>query len=509
MTKQEQITQANHTQPPIVVDIYCRVSTEEQEDNTSLLKTQMPDCRQYAKDHSFIIGMEHKEVYSGFKYRERELLELMRKRYREGIIHGVIIRTFDRLSRSQVHFAILVEEMEHYGVELYCVKEQLDDTPIGRFTRTVLSFIAEMEREKILDRTANGRLNKAKDGKIVAGVKPPYGWKWKLNEKGGKEHIILNDEQVKTIRWIAECYNRGDTCKSIVKRLIDDKVPSPSGDSDKWSDRAVMRILTDIRITGKHAQQFTRRTKGVENPLETVDMPDGTYPAIISEELFERIQRRTAANKEEASRNAQNPEYYLLRAGFVKCQCGNAMVGVELKRPGKPNWAPRYVYQCRCSVNISSNVHRVPSLKLDGIVWQWLQQLADHVALIERAIELATNANTIESDTKAIEASLKKWKQKAQNYQEDLDDDTLRGDTRASVRHSLNHANQMIEQLETERAQVMLGMIDREREKAAFQEILEWCKKAKEAREKLTYQRKRDFLRLIGVVVIVKRVNLK
>ena len=56
----------------------------------------------------------------------------MRERYREGKIQGVVIRTLDRLSRSQTHIAILMEEMEHYYTTLYSIKEVIDDTPMAR-----------------------------------------------------------------------------------------------------------------------------------------------------------------------------------------------------------------------------------------------------------------------------------------------------------------------------------------------------------------------------------------
>jgi RadC-like JAB domain len=50
----------------------------------------------------------------------------------------------------------------------------------------------------------------------------------------------------------------------------------------------------------------------------------------------------------------------------------------------------------------------------------------------------------------------------------------------------------------------MAGMIDKDREKEAYQDILKWCKKVKESREELTYQQKRDFLRMLGVVVVIE-----
>src|SRR5437879_3870634 len=86
----------------IIVDIYCRVSTDDQEDNTSL-DEQEAVGREYCRQHGFIVGMVHREVFSGYVYREREKLALMRKRYRDGNIQGVVICTLDRLSRHQTH----------------------------------------------------------------------------------------------------------------------------------------------------------------------------------------------------------------------------------------------------------------------------------------------------------------------------------------------------------------------------------------------------------------------
>src|SRR6266851_2819574 len=161
----------------IIVDLYCRVSRDPQEDNTSL-DEQEAAGRQFCRDNGLIVGMVHRETYTGYLYRERKKLSLMRERYREGKIQGVVIRTLDRLSRSQTHVAILMEEMEHYKVTLHSVKEIIDDTPMGKFARMVLAFVAEMEREKIMDRTVTGKINKAKAGIVVTGNKPLYGWKW-------------------------------------------------------------------------------------------------------------------------------------------------------------------------------------------------------------------------------------------------------------------------------------------------------------------------------------------
>lgn len=139
----------------IVVDIYCRVATSSPEDTTHL-NEQEQACREYCQAHNLTVGAVFHDVFSGNQYRERSGLKSIRLRYREGRIEGVVITTFDRLSRSQFHLIIMLEEMKRYNVTLYIVKEKMEDTVVGRLVATVLTFIAELEREKGLDNELNG-----------------------------------------------------------------------------------------------------------------------------------------------------------------------------------------------------------------------------------------------------------------------------------------------------------------------------------------------------------------
>ncbi len=258
-----------------IVDIYCRVSTDPQEDNTSL-DEQEAAGRAYCASNGLVIGMVHRETFSGYQYRERKKLSLMRERYREGKINGVVIRTLDRLIRSQTHVAILMEEMEHYGITLYSVKEVIDDTPMGKFARMVLAFVAEMEREKIMDRTITGKINKAHAGKVVSGNKALYGWKWVFNDKGERDYLVLDEDQAAVLRQAGQEYAAGVSLRQILKRLEAEGVPGPGG--KQWYPRTLRHTLTDPRMTGKNVRLFTNHKKNAKQHLEEVDLPDDTYP---------------------------------------------------------------------------------------------------------------------------------------------------------------------------------------------------------------------------------------
>lgn len=471
-----------------IVDIYCRVSTDDQENNTSF--DEQEACgREYCRQHNLIVGEVWKESHSGFFYRERKKLAKMRKRYQENKIQGVVFRTLDRLSRKQEHVAILLEELEHYNIEIHCVKEVIDNTSMGKFARMVLAFVAEMEREKIMDRTMTGRTNAVKQGsmKAVSTHKLRYGFKWA--DPITKDKIILNKKEAAVVRWMAIQYGKGVGSITIRQKLNEWGIPSPSG--KKWRECSIMRILGDRRITGINAQVFVNKAKRYKTHHDTVDVPDGTYPAIISVELFEKIERRMVRNKAAASRSSKNPEEFLLRAGYVRCSiCGYSMGARTDTRYGA------YVYRCGRHGSIVSK-------PLDEAIWSKVEQLADHVTLIEEAIKLATDDNKLERDVAAIDASIKRWKQTAANYLDDLRDSSLTGESRAGIRKLMNDANIMVQGLENERAQLATGIIDKERQETAYQEILSWCKEVKEARGELSYQRKRDFIEMLGMVVTI------
>src|SRR5260370_38206393 len=95
-----------------VVDIYCRVSTDPQEDNSSL-DEQEAAGREYCRANGLIVGLVHSETFSRYQSPERKKLLIKRARYREGLVKGVVIRMLDCLSRSQTTVTILTMRKAH------------------------------------------------------------------------------------------------------------------------------------------------------------------------------------------------------------------------------------------------------------------------------------------------------------------------------------------------------------------------------------------------------------
>ncbi len=484
----------------IVADIYCRVSSDDQEDNTSL-DLQEREGREYCAAHGLIVGLVHKEVYSGYKYRERKKLALMRERCRDKKIGGVVFRTLDRLSRQQSHVAILLEEMEHYGVAVHCIKEVIDETVQGKFARMILAFVAEMEREKILDRTMSGRVERAKEGKVsvlVAGNKPRYGWKW--HDPATKDYLVHDEEAVKLIKRLVSEFVNGVPVMQMIVGLEEEGVSPPR--SGKWYTSTILRILKDPRIAGKSVDVFTDKRRKSKTPLPPVPMPEGTYPAIIDEETYEKILMRMKSNRMWSHRKAAEPEAYLLRAGFALCSlCGWSLTGKIEQKPGGYKYHKYFCPNSHCDARGKG----VSAPELDDIVWSCIEPIADHAELMERSVALALSKHTSADDLKAVDESLATWRAKIANFEADLEDVGLRGEARAAIRNHLNAAYEMVEKLEKDRADLVSYTVDVERQRAEFEKILDWCKRVTCERTELTYLQKRDFLLLLGAKVVVTR----
>jgi DNA invertase Pin-like site-specific DNA recombinase len=141
--QEELMPQTNHA------TIYCRVSSAGQEDGYSL-DTQEAACRRWCAERGLAGVSVAREVWSGAE-RHRPELDALLDRLLPGEI--VLAYALDRLSRSQIDTAILIDRIEASGATLALVTENFEQTATGTFLRNAKSFVAEFERETILERT--------------------------------------------------------------------------------------------------------------------------------------------------------------------------------------------------------------------------------------------------------------------------------------------------------------------------------------------------------------------
>ena len=125
------------------VAIYCRVSSEGQE-----LEQQIQACIKFCEFKGFEYKI-FKDVGSG-KNMERKDFQEMLTRIRLKEFAGIVVFRFDRIGRNAREVVTLFEELEHKGIEVYSLNENIDTTnPIGRAVRDIIIRLAQLERENI------------------------------------------------------------------------------------------------------------------------------------------------------------------------------------------------------------------------------------------------------------------------------------------------------------------------------------------------------------------------
>ena len=106
-----------------------------------------------------------RDTASGFTL-DRHGIERVKHLLRHGAVNLVPAHAVDRLSRNQNHIGVLIDEVEQAGGQLEFVTEKNEDTAIGRLILAARAFTAEVEREKISERTMRGKEERAKSGRM-------------------------------------------------------------------------------------------------------------------------------------------------------------------------------------------------------------------------------------------------------------------------------------------------------------------------------------------------------
>jgi len=143
------------------VALYARVSTTDQSTESQLL-----DLRRYVSDRGWNIFKEYvDEGISGTKDSRPALNELMNdaKKRRFDV---VLVWRFDRFARSTKHLILALEEFKNLGIDFVSYQENIDtSSPLGSAIFTIISAVAQLERDIIAERVKAGLRRAKENGK--------------------------------------------------------------------------------------------------------------------------------------------------------------------------------------------------------------------------------------------------------------------------------------------------------------------------------------------------------
>jgi site-specific DNA recombinase len=363
--------------------IYCRVSTAGQEEDGTSLATQEQRCREYAAERGYTVVDVYRDVHTGMELHERPHLGELRALVRGRQLDALIAYDLDRLSRDQAHIYILDDEATRHGVEVLFVTEEFDKTPIGKFMRSTKALFAEVEREKIKERTMRGKRARAESGRLLPSSRPLYGYRWvsvPRKDGNGLTHVGYQADPLTApvvARIFAE-YVAGGSLRSIAARLTAEGIPTATGNA-KWAPTSVRDVLDEHRYTGEASAWRTSETRANGKRIlrlrpeeERVALPAGVIPALVDAGTFAAAQARLTENRQHRGRPLADPDTGLLLRGIGRCgYCGGTL---QAHRAQRRDGSYRYKYRCG---QRNADRHDCPSFgidtgKLDAEVWERL-----------------------------------------------------------------------------------------------------------------------------------------
>jgi DNA invertase Pin-like site-specific DNA recombinase len=145
---------------PIRAAIYARVSTNEQSP-----ELQLRDLRQYTIARGLAATEYVDTGFSGAK-QSRPALDRLMNDARKRRFDCVFVWRFDRFARSTKHLLLALEEFRSLGIQFISYQENIDTTsPLGQALFTIVSAVAQLERDLIRERVRAGLRNARAKGK--------------------------------------------------------------------------------------------------------------------------------------------------------------------------------------------------------------------------------------------------------------------------------------------------------------------------------------------------------
>ena len=419
--------------------IYTRVSTAAQTEGYSL-EAQQERLREYADYKNLEIAGEYCDAGKSGKSivgRPAFLQMLDDISSEKDNISFVLVFKLSRFGRNAADILKSLQLLEDYEVDLICVEDAIDSsTPGGKLTLTILSAVAEIERENIRVQTMEGRIQKAREGRWNGGF-APYGYRLVDGV------LQINEDEAPAIRTIFEQYVNTDTGANGLSKYLEthgfQKLARQNGTSPLFSATLIRAILKNPVYCGKIAfgRRKLEKIHGTRNeyhqvPQENYLLVDGLHKGIVSEELWNAAQvKLLAQSKRYEPVNRSKTEQAHLLSALVKCPiCGAGMYSnkcTKRKKDGTPYKSFSY-YSCKhrkmqrgqkCDFN-----KQIQEEVLDNAVVEVIIKLVSNpkfAAMMQEKINSKVDTTAIEQEIAAAEKMLRQYYSVKSKIMEEID----------------------------------------------------------------------------------------
>ena len=405
----------------IKVYLYTRVSTTMQIDGYSL-DAQKTKMKAFCDYNEYEIAGEYEDAgKSGKSIEGRITFNQMMDDIKSGKdeVSYVLVFKLSRFGRNAADVLATLQVMQDFGVNLICVEDGIDSSKdAGKLMISVLSAVAEIERENIRVQTMEGRMQKAREGKWNGGF-APYGYAL----IDGK--LVVNEEEAVAIRTIFDQYVNTDLGANGIAKYLENhgihKIARQNGKNPLFDAALIRRIIQNPVYSGKisYGRRRTEKVHGTRNEYRQVKkddylLVDGLHKALVSEEVWEQAQVKVAAQAKKYEKvNRDKREKIHLLSGILKCPvCGAGMYGNKAikKRKDGSNYKDFYYYGCKHRNMTRGHKcdyrRQVHEEMLDAAVAEVISKLVSN----PKFSDLIRNKINMEVDTCALDQEIENYK---------------------------------------------------------------------------------------------------
>ncbi|MFN4140289.1 recombinase family protein [Aestuariivirga sp.] len=367
--------------------IYTRKSSEEGLDmEFNSLDAQREACEAYVASQRSEGWAAIRERYDdgGFSggTLERPALKQLLADIEAGLIDVIVVYKIDRLSRSLMDFAKLVEVFDRNSVTFVSVTQSFNTTTsMGRLTLNILLSFAQFEREVIGERIRDKFAASRKRGMWMGGFVP-------MGYDVRDRKLVVNEAEAQTVRMIFERFVVLGSASTLARALLTERVHNKRG---KQIDKGFIYKLINNRVYLGEAVH-----KGSSYP--------GEHEAIISQDLWDSV--HAILKESPRARGAKNRVgTHALLKGIIFAANGTAMTPTSTRKGER-------LYHYYVSMDLLRNRDipdgagpaRLPAAMVEGAVVAELRRLVATPDVVARVIEACRKGDGCIDERSMVEA---------------------------------------------------------------------------------------------------------
>lgn len=320
----------------------------------------------------------YREVVSGETIESRPYVQQLLRQIESPKYKAVLIVEPQRLSRGDLEDIGRLVKLFRYTntivITLQYIYDLQDERDRDLFERELKRGNEFLEYQKRI--MGNGRLLSVSNGNYI-GSRAPFGYRRIHVKEGKRSYWTLEPvpDEARIVKLIFEHYANGESAHGIARILNEMAIPTVTG--VQWGAESIKPIVSNVHYIGMVRWNNRKTVKVVEGGEIIITHPrcsdkliyPGKHPAIIEQDLWERVQAIRGTHPPVKNRNKHANPF----AGLIYCKnCGKPLSRRQYMKDGKMRSQPRLLCdgQSQCgtaSCSVAEMVQEVRKILNDAI----------------------------------------------------------------------------------------------------------------------------------------------